>query len=144
MAVCESFRVSSLKELRYRGVLTVNCGGQSLILFHNGGRPCAVERPGESESTDQSHAVCPSTYLTLALSSAHIQPFALEIRGDEIWITVERPRYEQLLSQIRRFCLKLNNTLKALARELRPPNVDPIAPLRRSSRRVLPEICEGE
>jgi len=142
MAVCESFMVSTLSELRRKGVLPVNCAGQSLILFYNGGRPCAVERP--LTSVDQSHTVCPASYLSLALAPAHVPPFALEIRGEEIWIAVARPRYELVLAQLRRFILKLHNTLKAITRELRVPAVNPISPLRRSSRRVSPEIFEGE
>ena len=142
MAVCEHFRVSSLSELRHRGVLAVNCAGRPLLLFYNGGRPCAIEH--SLDSIDQSHAVCPSTYLRAALAPAHVPPFALEIRGEEIWVSVDRPRYKVVLASLRRYLSRLKVAFKIISRDLQEQRIDPIAPLRRSSRRVSPEIVEGE
>jgi hypothetical protein len=141
MAVRESFRVSTLIELRRRGVLAVNCAGQPLILFYNGGRPCAVERP---HSPGQLDRVCPSTYLSVTLHAVPVPPLELEVRGEEIWVIVARPRYKEMIAWLRRFASRLRGECRHIVKTLRAPRVNPTATLRRSSRRTSPSIFEGE
>jgi hypothetical protein len=145
MAAIESFQVSSLSELRRKRVLNVTCAGQSLVILFNQGRPCAVERT--ESSYEQARNSCPETYFTLPSAAPYAPRYSLEVRGEELWVTIERPRYQRLLAGLRRAIANFIPTLAGTVRKieiLRARSTRRLRVLQESSRRLSSELFEGE
>jgi hypothetical protein len=145
MSTTENFQVSTLSELRRKGVLSVNCAGHPLVILYNGGRPCVVER--SLTSYEQARNSLPESGYNLPPVPAHVPRYSLEIRDDELWIVVTPPRYVRLLTALRRLATNFGITLSGTARKisiLRRRSSKHLAVLRHSSRKFYPQVFEGE
>jgi hypothetical protein len=145
MSTTENFQISSLSELRRKGVLAVTCAGQPLVVLYNGGRPCVVER--SLTSYERARSTLPDSGYALPPVPAHVPRYSLEFRGEEVWVVVTEPRYVRLLKALRRLAANFGITLSGTARKisiLRRRSAAHLAALRHSSRKFSPEAFEGE